>query len=1522
MVSVGRLMGNAPCGPGEVLVNRSSPLGNPFKMGVDGKDERFRDAVCDAFDELLNGPMDADAGAIAREFGVPIDGRFGRPEMGAPRAAELRALASRVRGGESLRLMCHCHPRRCHAHSIGARLTALAASDEPLQPPHAASFPAHRAVAPADAASIATPSNGHHNLPLSDWEGPLDGGILDPSAMPATPLDPPTQFNLARAQLNPAHHPAALPPSHAPDATIDDAPASDAATSTFAVAAAAIATAAVPTDAASAAGSAAAAYASALAASLPTMHCLLHPPTGDGNVYSCTISPCSHYPAAFATRGKLANHVRDCHRPFDCIPAQSISIAGLGQCPHCSAVYATPGHAARHGATCPSRPNRAPTTSAAGASSPFPNDATVSDASATAGTTSTARVTTGAATPSDPAKATDYFTSNRAFFDSLLLDSLELHRVHSLALHIFPRDAVPAIDAPFRCFLRAAVLNLDDDAATAAIYALPRLLLAPPPSHLPRRALAQLLRTRTATLAGGGAASLWDGFDWAAATRVTVDFPLTSPELSAARMLSAYTHRSPSSVFRSMTDPPYLPPTPGSEAILLRLFPQDRNPDLEPDGLPAEALAMLPSSPGLGSAWVHDDTERARIVDSWRRHLRRNPPGAPDGTGLSGTLLTVCTDAFMYLALWLHSLLRSRITPRHRTLLATQTLGGKVKPDKQTGELPTCAKDTTAARPLARCPITRRLIAGFLARLLTRHRRQLYQQLFQYGLIPAGLEAAVRRHQLHRDLRPAPLASASLDLANAHTTVARIATYNVLSAQARRTGHTIDLLECMYFLSVYSAPSPTLIQVIGDYHRYYQTDALQQGEAGASHAFGHVLARLMANYLAPAVPSLVYTLIHDDTTFDAFPFHPPAPATSSTPASAAATSSAAPADPATDDGDPPPLSPDDPPDSTHATLTPLPHAIAVYADLLRIHLRMTLAGHKTVLSQPTLATTDHASIHRLLHLFPRQTRVANHLVLGGVPYGSDAGIAAALATAVRRYDDVLTRLIAIPAIPSQLRLLILLLSARPSSLFAHHLRALPPYYTTASSPAQLPYAQTLRSRLLAALSNILRVPPRALTTAEASTATHLQILLPSSLGGINLPDPTLLSHPAFLASFADTLPLLLDDHILQPTLIGTASWATSPSPTLVSASATFCAIAPLLAVSVDANPLHPGVRTRLTARDGSLALSLLHSVANRHAQHVFSFAVFHHLYERLLSATSALTPIARARLRGAAAPLTASLFTMYYVPAASSLTTPQLQFLVCHRLGIPLPFVRQTPPPAHCSPRCHLFPPTTPIQHGHDLYPTLPHLLHHIACGAGGYRTSRHDALVQLIAAVARDLAHANIDTSQRLCSSARNGTKVDIVISTPHIAPFVVAVDATVSCPLVPSYVSAASRDSSLIFESRAKEKNAKHLPGCQGMGRAFIPVVFTTFGGIGPPEARAWLDSLFSDMFATEVANGGTGQDTQHRRLLFYQSLQASLLRSTTTMAVQLSAHDPLGGDDDGDEPPPHDAPIRPTRSQSAPA
>ena len=571
------------------------------------------------------------------------------------------------------------------------------------------------------------------------------------------------------------------------------------------------------------------------------------------------------------------------------------------------------------------------------------------------------------------------------------------------------------------------------------------------------------------------------------------------------------------------------------------------------------------------------------------------------------------------------------------------------------------------------------------------------------------------------------------------------------------------------------------------------------------------------------------------------------------------------------------------------------------------------------MSQPGLAASDPASITRLLHLFPTGTRTADHLILGGVPYGSHRGINTALSAAVQRYKSTLTRLLAIPAIPTQLRLLILLLSARPSSLFAHHLRALSPFYTTAASASHQSYARTLRSLLHTATAGILRIPHSLITSPDAAAATHLQILLPSALGGINLPDAVLLAHPASLASFADSLPLLLDDRILAPSLIDTASWAASASPTLSAVSSSFHEIAPLLVSRIDTNPLHPSVRARLTARDGSLALSLLHAVGGRHSQSVFSHAVFAHLRDTLIAPTTALSDLSRARFRAAAAPLTHSLFTLYYIPAASSLDHEHIQFLVCHRLGIPLPFIRQTPPPSHCAPACHLFPPDRPIPLGHDLYATLGHLLHHLACGAGGFRTARHESLIHIIAEAARVLVQASVDTQKRLCSSAYRGTKVDIVISTFHLAPFIVAIDGTVSCPLSPAYMRAASHDADAIFVSRAKSKNHKHKTGCEDIGRAFLPIVFTTFGGIGPPEARAWLDSLFSTLYANERAAGGTGHETTHRRLLFFQSLQAVLVRSTTTMAIRLSAPMPTGST--GPDVPSTSAPLPPSRSRSAP-
>jgi hypothetical protein len=91
-------------------------------MGADGRDERLRDAVCFAFDEFLKDPIGADLDAIAAKYQLRVDGRFRKPAARQGLADALDAAEARLRVGESLRLMCWCFPKRCHADGIAQTL--------------------------------------------------------------------------------------------------------------------------------------------------------------------------------------------------------------------------------------------------------------------------------------------------------------------------------------------------------------------------------------------------------------------------------------------------------------------------------------------------------------------------------------------------------------------------------------------------------------------------------------------------------------------------------------------------------------------------------------------------------------------------------------------------------------------------------------------------------------------------------------------------------------------------------------------------------------------------------------------------------------------------------------------------------------------------------------------------------------------------------------------------------------------------------------------------------------------------------------------------------------------------------------------------------------------------------------------------------------------------------------------------------------------------------------------------------
>jgi len=74
------------------------------------------------------------------------------------------------------------------------------------------------------------------------------------------------------------------------------------------------------------------------------------------------------------------------------------------------------------------------------------------------------------------------------------------------------------------------------------------------------------------------------------------------------------------------------------------------------------------------------------------------------------------------------------------------------------------------------------------------------------------------------------------------------------------------------------------------------------------------------------------------------------------------------------------------------------------------------------------------------------------------------------------------------------------------------------------------------------------------------------------------------------------------------------------------------------------------------------------------------------------------------------------------------------------------------------------------------------------------------------------------------------------------------IAIDFTVSCPLLPTYLPAAISDPRAIIDTRAAEKTAKHAAGSASRNRLFLPWVITTFGGMGTPSVWHYIDALYA--------------------------------------------------------------------------
>ena len=583
-------------------------------------------------------------------------------------------------------------------------------------------------------------------------------------------------------------------------------------------------------------------------------------------------------------------------------------------------------------------------------------------------------------------------------------------------------------------------------------------------------------------------------------------------------------------------------------------------------------------------------------------------------------------------------------------------------------------------------------------------------------------------------------------------------------------------------------------------------------------------------------------------------------------------------------------------------------------------LRQVVENTKCLLQQPALPDDSQHSIRNpeVACLYPEgfvtlEVDAAYRLAGGAV--GSTAGRRQYLTDLASKYEQLVKRFLSIPLVQKHGALIILILCMRPSTRFNHHLRIFAP-------SDSLTIAARLRAVAVQALATILQMDVRLFGDLTDPSAALCQMLSSAKVGGLSLPDPVVLAAPVALADLADTLPPLRSDPIVGHLLTDTSQWINSPTaflaeaaqyfPILVSRS-TFTEAQPH--TQYDRNP--PTIAQMILCPTTAIpVLERLHLLSSRRPQSFFVHAEYVHRHELLLGLATvpgpavptpaavhiaeapataplptALTVFAHAGIRAASQKGAAALLTAWSIPADTLLSDYALQYFVCARLRLPFPFFQN--PPMHCHPRCHFIPPSRPASHSHhpNLFLIAALALHHIACGASGKSLARHNAICRiLVKAVCKELG-VTPQLIERLHSSTESRRMVDAVVTAFQNTPEHLGIDATVSVSLLPSYIRAAARSGTAIFQQRANEKKKKHegFSADQTGSKGFLAMVMNHLGGTGPAEWWKWFDAAFAQAVLTELRTGVVYRSAMQRKAFALQKAQSALMRASADMIAR---------------------------------
>ena len=346
-----------------------------------------------------------------------------------------------------------------------------------------------------------------------------------------------------------------------------------------------------------------------------------------------------------------------------------------------------------------------------------------------------------------------------------------------------------------------------------------------------------------------------------------------------------------------------------------------------------------------------------------------------------------------------------------------------------------------------------------------------------------------------------------------------------------------------------------------------------------------------------------------------------------------------------------------------------------------------------------------------------------------------------------------------------------------------------------------------------------------------------------------------------------------------------AAWPSSNSPTLVEFTRCYNVLLGLNHFKVS----DPTLRSRFAhsqwdpRQQGYQPARAIHG-AGLHPQGPLSHAAFKHMHEAALA--SPVQMHAKARLRACTIGDATVLFNASNVAQHNGLTQLQATFVVCNTLGLHHPFITSAPT---CHPKCKG---ATPEEADNPLSVANHRLAyHHLSCAAGGLLHARHDNLAQTIADVLQRHGGFSCQLTRNLGSSTTGGQKVDVIASSWRRAPQPWAIDVTVSCPMLPTYIQGAQHDAKDVMRRRDKEKTDKHGPGCEALGRTFAAAVYSTFGGVYGKEWLKLFDQIFHDNIQADKLAGGTGWRPAQDKVQAREQIITTLMRGSAAMASQLT-------------------------------